>query len=400
VRKLEREGAPLRPAVLPAGTEPVRREVRDFLREEIASGGFVPTVDCWLSGWDEQFTRRLAGRGWVGMTIPVAYGGHGRSFLERYVVIEELLAAGAPVAAHWVADRQSAPSLLRYGSEEQKQRFLPAISAGECYFAIGMSEPDSGTDLASVRTRAERADGGWKLTGTKVWTSGAHHAHYAIVLARTSPAAGTNARVGLSQFLLDLRGPAVDVRPIRLLTGEHHFNEVILDATFVPDDCVLGEIGAGWAQVTGELAYERSGPERFLSTFPLLPKAVEAVADAVDARGAAGPGSADGDVRAVGALAARAWVLRQMTLSVATSLASGSAPALEAALVKDLATRFETELTETARTATGAIADPGAPEGSLERHLARAVLHGPGFTLRGGTNEILRSVVAKGVAAW
>ena len=130
----------------------------------------------------------LGARGWIGMTWPTRYGGHERSALERYVVIEELLAAGAPVYAHWVADRQSGPLLLRFGSEEQRQTILPRIAAGECYFAIGMSEPDSGSDLASVRTRAERTNDGWRIDGTKVWTSNAHRSHYMIALCCTGPA--------------------------------------------------------------------------------------------------------------------------------------------------------------------------------------------------------------------
>ncbi len=154
----------------------------------LAAEHFVPACDAWLSGWDESFSRRLAAHGWVGMTVPPEYGGHGRSALERYVVVEELLAAGAPVAAHWVSDRQIVPNLLRYGSEELKRRYLPAIARGACYFAIGLSEPDAGSDLAAVRTAASRADGGWTVSGVKIWTSGAHRAHALIALLRTGPA--------------------------------------------------------------------------------------------------------------------------------------------------------------------------------------------------------------------
>ena len=131
-------------AIDPSSTDALRAEVRSFLAEQLAAGTFIPSVDAWLSGWDEGFTAALAARGWLGMTVPKEYGGHGRSFLDRFVVTEELLAAGAPVAAHWIADRQIVPSLLKYGTEEQKQQFLPRIVAGECFFGIGMSEPDSG----------------------------------------------------------------------------------------------------------------------------------------------------------------------------------------------------------------------------------------------------------------
>lgn len=186
----------------------LRADVRAFIADEIASGGFVPAVDCWLNSWDEAFSRRLAARGWLGMTIPVEYGGHGRSFRERFVVTEELLAAGAPLAAHWISDRQIGPSLMKFGSEEQRRKLLPGIAKGEVFFAIGMSEPDSGSDLASVRMKAVKVDGGWQLTGSKIWTSGAHRSHWFIVLARSAPLDPEHRHAGLSQFIVALDSPA------------------------------------------------------------------------------------------------------------------------------------------------------------------------------------------------
>jgi alkylation response protein AidB-like acyl-CoA dehydrogenase len=370
-------------------TEQLRAEVREFLAEEVTAGRLVPHCDVWLSGWDERFSRELGARGWLGMTLPVEYGGHGRGALDRYVVTEELLAAGAPVAAHWIADRQIGPSLLRFGTEAQKLRYLPRIATGECYFGIGMSEPDSGSDLASVRTKATRVDGGWQLTGTKVWTSGAHHAHAFFALARSAPVENGNRHAGLSQFIVELDSPGVQIRPIRLLTGAHHFNEVVLDGVFIPDELVLGEIGAGWHQVTSELAFERSGPERFLSTFPLLVALVGELSGSAERLGAAG-------LRELGALVARVWTLRRLSLGIAASLSSGVAADVPAALVKDLGTRYENEVIEAARLLVDIPPDPGA-EAGFARLLAEAVLHAPGFTLRGGTNEILRGVVARGM---
>jgi alkylation response protein AidB-like acyl-CoA dehydrogenase len=380
------------PADLPPHAAALRAEVREFLAEERATGRWTPRADVWLSGWDERFTRELARRGWLGMTIPVEYGGHGRSPLDRYVVTEELLAAGAPVAAHWIADRQIGPSLMRFGTEAQRRRFLPGIARGEVYFGIGMSEPDAGSDLAAVRTRAERVDGGWELTGTKVWTSGAHRAHAFFALARTAPRDEKHRHAGLSQFIVELDAPGVQIRPIPLLTGAHHFNEVVFDRVFVPDAMVLGEIGAGWRQVTSELAFERSGPERFLSTFPLLVALVGELAGAsLDP-----PSRPHHAEREVGGLVARLWTLRRMSLAVAASLESGEAPELAAAVVKDLGTRFENEVIDVARLLVSIPPDPGA-EGGYARLLADAVLHAPGFTLRGGTNEVLRGIVARGM---
>jgi alkylation response protein AidB-like acyl-CoA dehydrogenase len=365
----------LEPGTLPPGAAGLRSRVREFLAET----PFTARADSWLTGADPAFSRLLGERGWLGMTLPERYGGHGRSPLERFVVIEELLAAGAPVGAHWIADRQTGPSILANGTEEQKRRFLPAIARGECFFAIGMSEPDSGSDLASVRTRAERDGDGWRLRGTKVWTSGAHIAHAILVLARSAPAS-EDRHGGLSQFIVTLPDERVAIRPIRGLSGEHHFNEVVLDGVLVPDSMVLGRVGDGWRQVTAELAYERSGPERLLSTFMLV--------RLLHGR-AGGPA-------ALGGLTARLWSLRQASLAVAGALARGETPELPAALVKDLGTRFEREVIEVAREHAGVEPDPGSPD-PLARALAASVVQAPGFTLRGGTNEILRGIVARGL---
>lgn len=375
------------PVDLPPRAAELRAEVRAFLAAERAAGAWSPRADVWLSGWDERFTRELGKRGWLGMTIPTEYGGGGATPLDRYVVTEELLAAGAPVAAHWVADRQIGPTLMRFGTEAQRRKFLPGIAAGEVYFGIGMSEPDSGSDLASVRTKAEKVDGGWELTGTKVWTSGAHQAHAFFALARSAPKDDTHRHAGLSQFIVDLHAPGVQIRPIPIITGAHHFNEVVFDHVFIPDDMVLGEIGSGWHQVTSELAFERSGPERFLSTYPLLAALIgELTAGPVDA----------GTRREIGALVSRVWALRRMSLAIAGALESGEAPELAAAVVKDLGTRYENEVVDAARLLVAIPPDPGAPDG-FARLLADAIQHAPGFTLRGGTNEVLRGIVARGL---
>ncbi|HEV7471017.1 MULTISPECIES: acyl-CoA dehydrogenase family protein [unclassified Pseudonocardia] len=375
------------PVDLPERVAALRADVRAFLAEERAAGAWHPRADVWLTGWDERFSKELARRGWLGMTIPTEYGGHGRGALDRYVVTEELLAAGAPVAAHWVADRQIGPSLMRFGTEEQRQKFLPGIAAGEVYFGIGMSEPDSGSDLASVRSKADKVDGGWELTGRKVWTSGAHHAHAFFALVRTAPKDDTNRHAGLSQLIVELNSPGVEIRPIPLLTGAHHFNEVVFDKVFIPDSMVLGEVGQGWHQVTSELAFERSGPERFLSTYPLLAALVGEIGRTeLDA----------GRRRDLGGLVSRLWTLRRMSLAIAGALESGAAPELAAAVVKDLGTRFENEVIDAARLLLSIPPDPGADHG-YARLLADAVLQSPGFTLRGGTNEILRGIVARGL---
>ncbi|MFD9817385.1 acyl-CoA dehydrogenase family protein [Streptomyces violascens] len=371
---------------LPCRSRQLRKEVRDFLDEERAAGTVLGRPDSWLTGWDPAFTRRLAARGWVGMALPQQYGGGGRGNLERYVVIEELLAAGAPVSAHWVADRQAGPSILRHGTEEQRRCFLPRIAAGECFFSIGMSEQNSGSDLASVRTRAERTDSGWRLTGTKMWTGGAHVNDYAIVLARTDESDDRHA--GLSQFIVDLRDPHIRVEPIRLLSGEHTFNYVHMEGVELADDALLGRPGDGWQQVTGELALERSGPERFLSTLPLLVALVGQLRQT-----ACGP---EQHAR-VGRLMARLSSIRQLSLGVAAALEAGRPADVQAALVKDLGTRFEGELVGEVREILPVAARFDATRGSFPELLATAILHSPGYTLRGGTNEILRGIITRGL---
>jgi alkylation response protein AidB-like acyl-CoA dehydrogenase len=377
----------LAPAPRSEAAERVRAEVREFLAAELAAGSFTTHVDTWLSGVDPAFSRKLGERGWLGMTWPKKYGGHERSAMERYAVTEELLAAGAPVAAHWIADRQSGPNLLRYGTEAQREEILPRIVAGECYFVIGMSEPDSGSDLASIRTKATRnADGDWVVNGAKVWTSNAHASHYAITLVRTAPSDPANRHAGMSQLLVDLSLPGITVNPIRILDGGHHFNEVVFDDVVVPGNMLLGEEGNGWHQVTAELAFERSGPERFLSTYPLVAEFARRVADSRDPAGLA----------TLGRLSARLLALRQLSLRIAAALDRGELPDIPAALVKDVGTTFEGDVIEEVRRVVDVTPSLDSPD-PLGRALAEAQLHAPGYTLRGGTNEILKGIVARGL---
>jgi alkylation response protein AidB-like acyl-CoA dehydrogenase len=370
---------------LPAELRELRLRVRAFLEAEVARGTFRPAADAWMSGVDIGFSQRLAERGWVGMTIPTQYGGPGRSALERYVVTEELLAAGAPVGAHWIADRQMAPSIVRNGTEDQKRAYLPKIARAQAFFSIGMSEPDSGSDLASVRTRARLTGEGWRLSGTKLWTSAAHIATAMIILARTDDPVGADGQpsrhAGLSQFIVDLPNPSIRISPVITIDGAHHFNEVVFDDALIPESALLGKRGDGWRQVTAELGNERSGPERILSTMPVL-------AAWASSRPRGEAARAD-----LGRLAGRAAVLRQLSAAVAGEIDRGGNPATQAALVKDLGTRFESEVAEVVSAHVGAGPEP------LQALAGQATLHVPVFTLRGGTTEVLRGIVAKDLLA-
>lgn len=367
----------------------IRVSVRQFLAADRAVHGWQPAVDAWLSCWDAAFSARLGEAGFLGLTIPREYGGQGLGHLHRYVVTEELLAAGAPVAAHWIADRQVGPALLSYGNEEQRRRLLPGIAAGRYFSAIGMSEPQAGSDLAAATARATRTDGGWILSGTKVWTSGAHLAHQIVVLARTSSPDPDNRHAGFSQFIVPTDSPGVTMSPIVLMSGEHHFNEVGFTDVFVDETNLLGAVGDGWRQVTSELSFERSGPERILTTMPLLTALVRALA---------GQASTDGHTAAaVGELVARLVSLRQLSVSVARALADGQSPVSQAALVKDLGTTFEQESVELAADLLSHLPTDTEDRSRIDALLRVARLHSPLFTLRGGTNEVLRGIVAKGM---
>lgn len=375
------------PVRLPPETEALRAEVRAFLADETAAGAVDPSGLGGRGAFDRAFSRRVGARGWIGMTWPGRYGGGERSFLERYVVNEEMLAANAPTQAHFVADRQSGPVLLRYAAEEVRRDVLPRIVRGECAFCIGMSEPDSGSDLFAARARARRTADGWRLDGRKVWTSYAHRSDYMIGLFRTSEPTEDNRRHGLSQFLVDMKAPGIEVRPIPFMTGGHEFNEVVFDDARLPDNALLGEVDMAWKQATSELAFERSGPERFLETFQVLLGLIRALGPAPDRRGAEG----------LGRLAAQLATLRRMSIAVAGLLAAGEEPVLEASLVKDLGTNWEQALPAVARDLAAFVERDAGNRPDFDAVLAHATMIAPKLTIQGGTREVLRGIVARGL---
>ena len=372
-------------AALPEAAHAFRAEVRDFLRVSFQPPPPQVRARSWM-GFDAQFSRKLAARGWVGVTLPKEYGGAQLDAFSRFVLVEELLAAGAPVSAHWIADRQSGPLINKFGSEAQRRRYLPKICSAEAFFCIGMSEPNSGSDLASVGTRATKCEGGWRLNGRKVWTTNAHHCQYMIALVRSSGEA-TDRQKGLSQFIVDLSLPGVTVRPIRDLAGDAHFNEVFFDDVVLADDALIGNEGSGWEQVNAELAFERSGPERIYSSIVLLEHWIDCLrrqrADLHHAE-------------AVGRMATQLATLRNMSIAVTAKLVAGESPVVEAALVKDIGTSFEQEIPTLIAAAVAA--DPAA---DVDADLLATVFYltqvAPTFSLRGGTREILRGMIARGL---
>jgi alkylation response protein AidB-like acyl-CoA dehydrogenase len=374
-----------RVAALPAEAEAFRAEVRGFLATNLDPAAPAVRARSWM-GFDAAFSRKLAARGWVGITLPAAYGGAGLDAFRRFVLVEELLAAGAPVAAHWIADRQSGPLINKFGTEAQKDFYLPRICAGEAFFCIGMSEPNSGSDLASVRSRATRGEGGWRLTGRKIWTTNAHRSHYMIALVRTSGSPDDRHK-GLSQFVVDLSLPGITVRPIVDLTGDAHFSEVAFDDVLLADDTLVGEEGSGWAQVNAELAFERSGPERLYSSVVLLDTWVASLRKS-------GHGAAEATL--LGSFTTQLATLRSLSLAVTAKLARGESPVVEAALVKDIGTEFEQSIPAALEALIAA--DPARQvDADLYRTVAYLSQISPTFSLRGGTREILRGMIARGL---
>ena len=376
-------------AALPARTNSFRAEVKAFLQSSFEPMPADIRARSWM-GFNAAFSKKLAARGWVGVTLPAQYGGASLDAFSRFVLVEELLAAGAPVSAHWIADRQSGPLILKFGTEAQRQFYLPKICAAEAFFCIGMSEPNAGSDLASVGTRATRCqiDGssGWRLNGRKIWTTNAQHCHYMIALVRSS-GESQDRQKGLSQFIVDLALPGVTVRPIRDLTGDAHFSEVFFDNVLLADDALIGNEGSGWAQVNAELAFERSGPERVYSSIVLLEHWITCLRRSPDASAHAAT---------IGRFATHLATLRNMSIAVTAKLVNGESPLVEAALVKDIGTEFEQSIPALIEAAIAM--DPDAPvDAELYRAVAYVSQVAPTYSLRGGTREILRGMIARGL---
>ena len=384
----------LQHTVIPPEDEALRGPVRAFLREALRDVPAPVRAKSWM-GYDAAFSRALGQRGWLGLTLPTEYGGAGRSAMARYVLVEELLNAGAPVGSHWIADRQSAPLILKYGTEAQKRFYLPPICRGEAFFCIGMSEPNSGSDLASVKTRAVKTDAGanargqagWLLNGQKIWTSNAHNCHYMIALVRTSGEAADRQK-GLSQVIVDLSLPGVTVRPIKDLTGDSQFCEVFFDNVALKEDALVGAEGGGWAQVTAELAFERSGPERIYSSMVLFDEWLAWIRTP--------EGKSAESTQLAGKLFSQLAPLRALSIAVTEKIVKGESPVVEAALVKDLGVTLE-QLMPTAIADDLFSRDVKNVPLSLLQSLAYVTQVAPSFSLRGGTRDILRGMIARGL---
>lgn len=336
--------------------------------------------DSWLVGHDPAFALELGRRGWLGMTWPTSVGGGGRPPIERFVVFESLISVGAPVASTWFADRQIGPTLLEYGTREQQARWLPEIIAGRSLWCIGMSEPDAGSDVASLRTRAVRDGGDWVVTGQKIWTSGAAHADWCYLICRTDPDAPPHR--GLSELIVDMRSPGVSVHPIEDAVGDRHFCEVHLEGVRVPADHLVGAENGSFGQVMRQMEHERGGIDRLVSNRALYLDALT-LADRDDPRV-----RQEIAVLESGYRIGRLMVLREVL---------GQAPPGFSAATKTFCTEHEQRVASFCASVLGAAATLWRGEGtsSLAARVARDVCYAPAYTIMGGTTQILRNILGE-----
>jgi alkylation response protein AidB-like acyl-CoA dehydrogenase len=351
-------------------------EARELGRKVAADADFLE--DSWIARHSQEFAQELASRGWVGMTWPEEHGGGGRPAIERFMVFEALISEGAPLAATWFADRQMGPTLLQFGTDEQRRRFLPDMVAGRSMWAIGMSEPDAGSDVASLRTKAVLDGDHWVVDGQKVWTSGAALADWCYLVVRTDPDAPKHA--GLSELIVDLRSPGIDVRPLRDMTDDHHFCEIHLDGVRVPVDNLVGELNGSFRQLMRQMEHERGGIDRLVANKRLYldclphadlehPVVRQQVAEIE-----------------TGYRIGRLLVLRE-TL--------GQAPKAFSAATKTFCTEFEQRVADFCATALGPLATLDEP--GLPHRVARNLCYAPGYTIMGGTTQILRNILGERV---
>ena len=374
--------------------ENLRQEVRQFLEGELKNGTFEVRCDAWMGGYSPEFSHKIGERGWIGLCWPEECYGKGKSYIDRMVLTEEIVRYGAPAAAHWFADRQMGPSMIRHGSDEQKQYFLPRIARGELVFGIGMSEPEAGCDLASLRTKATEDGDSYIINGQKVWTSGAHHIDYLYLVARTDPDVAKHK--GISEFIVDMHLPGIEVRPLIDMTGGHHYNEVFIDNVRVPKSSLVGEINRGWYQIAQQLDYERSGVERLMTNFPLYQDLIEY---AKHTGHGSKPVAKQPIVRSkLADLTVEYEVGRLLTYRVAWVLDQGRLPTTEAAMAKAFCTAFEQHLAHTATQIPGLYGQ--LRQGSkrippvFRESAAESYLFSPGYTIQGGTSEILKNIIA------
>lgn len=339
--------------------------------------GAVSSLDSkensWINGFSKEFALELGRRGWLGMTLPIEKGGHGRSPLERFAVYETLIRLGAPVASAWFADRQVAPTLIAFGTTEQQDRYLPELIRGEATWSIGMSESNAGSDLASLRTKATRYGNHYLINGSKTWTSFGETADYCYLICRTSSDGPSHS--GLSELIVPLDSPGVKVSSIRDMIGNRHFCEVTYADVTVPAGNLVGQEGGSWRQTMRQLDLERGGIDRLLSNHALYLDAVTC-ADRSDPLVRQEIAGLETSYR-IG----RLMVLRE---------AVGHAPRNFSSITKVFCTEHEQRVAQFIFRTLGL-------QGLLWGRAAKGLCYSPAYSIMGGTSSILRNIIAERV---
>jgi alkylation response protein AidB-like acyl-CoA dehydrogenase len=369
-----------------------RREVRSFLEDEIQKGSFQPACNGWVQGYDWNFTRKVAAQGWLGLTWPTEYGGQGKSQIYRLVLTEELLRCGAPAACHWVAEVIIGRAIYTHGTAEQKQELLPKILKGEVCVGLAMSEPDSGSDLASLKLRATEDGDYYILNGQKMWTTGAGYMTHIYLLARTDVAVPK--QKGISAFIVDRSLPGITVRPTVDMTGMEAWGEVFYDNVRVHNKYLLGENNRGFAQILDLLDYERAGMEWLMGNYPLFAALIK-FAKATKRCGK--PLFADPLIRSrLVQLQIEFEAGRLLIYHVAQIMDAGKAPNVEAAKAKTFCTAFQQRLASEAADILGQYGQllPKSEHALMKGMAADSFLASKGYSLQGGSSEILKGIMA------
>ena len=359
---------------------------RDELREWLAANppGHEPTRDAESYAWRREWQRRLYEGGWAGVHWPREYGGRGATLMETAIFFEELGHARAPLPANALGLLLGGPTLMTWGTDAQKERYLPPILSADEIWCQGFSEPEAGSDLAALKTRAVKDDGGWVVTGQKVWTSGAQYSKWCMLVARTDQDAPKHK--GLTYFVLDMEQDAVQVRPLVQITGEAEFNELFIEEARIPDDNVVGGVGNGWKVALTTLMNERAGLAQFLQV--RLRQLLDDLFDEAAANGALDdPRIAD----KLADLHIRTEVLRLMAWRGLTAIQRYGQPGPEGSLTKWLWSETNQMLTQVAADVIGPRALTAGEPWAYELLRAR------GNSIEGGTTEILKNIVAERV---
>jgi len=374
--------------------EQFRKEVRDFLEGEIKAGAFKPSCDAWIQGYSPEFTKKVAKKGWIGLNWPKEYGGQGKSHIDRLILTEEMLRYGAPAACHWFADRQIGGGILRFGNEEQKRKILPKIIAGEAYVGLGLSEPEAGSDLASLRTKATESGDEYIIDGQKMWTSCGVFMNMIYVVARTDSNPETPKARGISEFVFDTNLPGITITPTIDITGSTAWAEVFFDGVRIPKSCLIGVKNRGFNQVLNALDYERAGLERLMGNYPLFDAILQFVKETMWGGKYI---SKDPVVRQkLAQLRTEFEIGRLLTYQVVMVMEEGKAPNVEAAKAKSYSTAFEQHLASLAIEILGQYGQllgesKYAPILGMAPH---SFLGSKGYSLQAGATEVLRNIIA------